>query len=202
MVKPVVQTPRSFRHIGCIIRGMQQVDRLLKHGCRTVYHYWLLLNGIHPIWETQKGVLIGVRCGTKPESEHDFVVMFREPKKRWRTPRHIHLIVELYVKEAYNPQLTYALRDHLIYVFNQIQPITSFPPMLQVYQPGDEQKFASLDAVGEFSVEFLLVVSELIFIQEKTNYPGGSLTKELYEDFGRRDRFSVIHKAVFRGQRA
>lgn len=35
-----------------------------------------------------------------------------------------------------------------------------------------------------YIVEFLLVVSELIFIQEKTNYPQGSLTRELYEDFG------------------
>jgi hypothetical protein len=202
MVKPVVQTLHSFKHIEFIIRVAQQVNRLIKHCCKTVYHYWLLFNGIHPIWETQKGVVIGVRRGTKPQSDLDFVVRFREPKKRWRTPRHIHLVVELYVKEAHNPQLTYALRDHLIFVFNQIQPITSFPPKLQVYQPGDEQKFASLDAVGEFSVEFIMVVSELIFIQEKTNYPSGSLTKELYEDFGRKDRFSVIHKAVFRGQGA
>jgi hypothetical protein len=202
MVNLVIQTLRPFRHTG-IVRVAEQINRLFKHCYRVVYHRWLLLKGIHPISTTQQGVEIGVLPGRKPQSALDFIVRFKEPnKKQWRTPRHIHLVVELYVKEAYNPQLTYALRDHLISVFNRVQPITSFPPKLQVYQRGDEQKFAALDAVGEFSVEFLLVVSELIFIQEKTNYPSGSLTKELYEDFGRKDRFSVIHKAVFRGRGA
>jgi hypothetical protein len=201
MVKLVIQTLCPFRHTG-IVRVAEQINRLFKHCYRVVYHHWLLLKGIHPIWTTQQGVEIGVLPGRKPQSALDFIVRFKEPKKRWRTPRHVHLVVELYVKETRDPQLTYALRDHLISVFNRIQPITSFPPNLQVYQPGDEQKFAALDAVGEFSVEFLLVVSELIFIQEKTNYLGGSLTKELYEDFGRKDRFSVIHKAVFRGRGA
>jgi len=53
--------------------------------------------------------------------------------------------------------------------------------------------------VGEFTIEFLLVVTELIGIQEKTNYPEGSLTESLYRDFGVADRFSVIQKATWRG---
>lgn len=115
--------------------------------------------------------------------------------------KHVHLVVEMYVKEAYNPSLTYQLRDHLLQVFDKVQPVAGFPPALQVYRQGDEQLFQALDAVGEFSTEFLLVVSELIFIQEKTNYPQGSLTRELYAAFGVRDRFSVIHIATHRGTR-
>ncbi|GIV06224.1 MAG: hypothetical protein KatS3mg016_1799 [Fimbriimonadales bacterium] len=167
-----------------------------------VFRRWLLsLSGKHLIWTTQGGVEIAVERGSKPQSPHDFVVKFRDPNRggRWRTPKHIHLIVELYVKEAYDAALTYQLRDYLVNLFQQIQPISSYPPRLQVYKPGNEQQFARLDAVGEFSVEFLLVVSELIFIQEKTNYPGGSLTLELYKAFGKEDRFSVINRATFRG---
>jgi len=52
--------------------------------------------------------------------------------------------------------------------------------------------------VGEFPIEFLLVVTELLAIQEKTNYPKGSLTENLYRDFGVKDRFSVIQKAVLK----
>jgi hypothetical protein len=104
---------------------------------------------------------------------HDFVVRFREPEKQWRTPKHIHLIVELYVKEAYNKELTHQLRDHLLQVFQAVQPIVSYPPDLQFFKPEHAQPFEPLNAVGEMSVEFLLVVSELIFIQEKTNYQGG-----------------------------
>ena len=33
------------------------------------------------------------------------------------------------------------------------------------------KEFEDLNKVGEFSVEFLMVVTELILIQEKTNYP-------------------------------
>jgi hypothetical protein len=153
------------------------------------------------VYTTQEGVEIFVEPGSRKDPQkfpHDFKVSFRDRRfsSRLRTPRHIHLIVELYVKEAYDKTLTYKLRDHLLWVYDQIKPISSFPPSLQVFQPCHIQPFKSLDSVGEFSVEFLLVVSELIFIQEKTNYPGGSLTKQLYEEFGRRDRFSVIHKAL------
>lgn len=166
---------------------------------RLIRRVLLLLTGKQLIWTTERGVEIVVEAGRK--SEHDFVVKYRAPQRsrNWRTPKHIHLIVELYVKEAYHPRLTYELRDYLISVYNKVQPISQYPPNLQVYQKGDEQRFLSLDAVGEYSVEFLLVVSELIFIQEKTNYSQGSLTRALYEDFGVKDRFSVVQKAAFRG---
>lgn len=41
-------------------------------------------------------------------------------------------------------------------------------------------------------------MTELLAIQEKTNYPTGSLTESLYKDFGVKDRFSVIQKAVLK----
>lgn len=50
----------------------------------------------------------------------------------------------------------------------------------------------------EFTIEFMLVVTELMAIQEKTNYPRGSLTESLYKDFGVKNRFSVIQKAVLK----
>ncbi len=168
---------------------------------RFVRRALLSLTGKQLIWTTERAVQIVVEAGRK--SEHDFVVKYHDPQRsrNWRTPKHIHLIVELYVKEAHQPRLTYELRDHLISVYDKVQPISHYPPTLQVYRKGDEQRFLSLDAVGEYSVEFLLVVSELIFIQEKTNYPQGSLTRELYKDFGVEDRFRVVQKAAFRGVR-
>jgi hypothetical protein len=81
---------------------------------------------------------------------------------------------------------------------NIIQPISYYPPKLQFFQKEHIEKFRDLDKVGEFSVEFLLVVTELLAIQEKTNYPSGSLTESLYKDFSEKDRFSVIQKAVLK----
>jgi hypothetical protein len=68
------------------------------------------------------------------------------------------------------------------------------------HKPEHVEKFKKLNKVGEFSVEFLLVVIELIAIQEKTNYPMGTLTEELYKDLFVKDRFSVIQKATWRNK--
>ncbi|WP_456487858.1 hypothetical protein [Candidatus Alkanophaga liquidiphilum] len=83
-------------------------------------------------------------------------------------------------------------------MFKHIEPIDYFPPKLQFFKLEHVEPFKDLDRVGEFSVEFMLVVTELMAIQEKTNYPKGSLTESLYKDFGVKDRFSVIQKAVLK----
>jgi len=46
--------------------------------------------------------------------------------------------------------------------------------------------------------EIFVYGNELTVIQERTNYPEGSLTENLYKDFGVKDRFSVIQKAVLK----
>lgn len=149
------------------------------------------------IYETERGVLIGTIPGRK--GPNDFRVKFREPRKRERTPAHVHLIVELYVKYAFNPQLTLKMRDHLLKVFDLIDKIDYYPPKLQVFQKEHVKPFRVLDKVGEFTSEFMLVTTELIAIQEVTNYPEGSVTQKLYQKFGQKDRFSVIQSAIWRG---
>lgn len=83
-------------------------------------------------------------------------------------------------------------------MFKYIEPIDYFPPNLQYFRPEHVEAFKELDRVGEFTVEFMLVVAELMGIQERTNYPRGSLTESLYRDFGVKDRFQVIQKAVLK----
>ena len=182
---------------------MKKLFRFLK----AIYYY---LESSYKIWKvkrlqeddlvytTKANVQIGVYPGRKPESPYDFIVKFMKPGKRERTPAHVYLIVEMYVKHAYNPTLTLKLRDHILEMFKHIKPIDYFPPKLQFFKPEHVEPFKNLDRVGEFSVEFMLVVTELMAIQEKTNYPEGSLTESLYRDFGVKDRFQVIQKAVLR----
>jgi hypothetical protein len=107
----------------------------------------------------------------------------------------------MYVKHAYNPSLTLELRDHILTMLNQIEPVNSFPPALQFFKPEHVEPFKDLDRVGEFTVEFLLVAIELVAIQEKTNYPTGTVTENLYKNFGVKDRFSVIQGAVWKGRK-
>lgn len=174
--------------------------------------YWYLLSS-YKMWKvrrwqeddlvytTRTNVRFEVYPGRKKQSPYDFIVKFREPGKRVRTPAHVHLIVEMYVKHAYNPSLTLKLRDHILTMLSQIKPVTSFPPTLQFFKPEHIEPFRELDKVGEFTVEFLLVAIELVAIQEKTNYPKGTVTENLYKNFGVRDRFSVIQGAVWKGKK-
>lgn len=185
---------------------MRKLYRLFE----VIYYY---LKSSHEIWHvkhlreddlvytTLSNVQIAVYPGKKPESPYDFIVKFKEPDKRERTPKHVHLIVEMYVKHAYNPVLTLKLRDHILEMFKHIEPIDYFPPRLQYFKSEHVEPFKALDNVGEFTVEFVLTVTELMAIQEKTNYPEGSLTESLYRDFGAKDRFSVIQKAVLKRMR-
>lgn len=81
------------------------------------------------------------------------------------------MIVEMYVKHAHNPSLTMKLKEHILIMLSQIKSVNLFPPTLQFFKPEHIEPFKDLDRVGEFTVEFLLVVTELMAIQEKTNYP-------------------------------
>lgn len=177
---------------------------------KTIYFY---LKSSYKIWKvrqlseddlvytTKSGIRFEVYPGNKRQSPYDFIVKFREPGKRARTPAHVHLIVEMYVKYAYNPSLTLKLKEHILTMLNHVKPVTTFPPSLQFFRPEHVEPFKELDKVGEFAVEFLLVAIELVGIQEKTNYPAGTVTENLYKNFGVKDRFSVIQAAVWKGKK-
>jgi hypothetical protein len=150
------------------------------------------------IHKTQKNVEILVSKGKK--STYDFKVHYREPGKKVRTPKHIHLIIDLYMKLCGNEQLTLQLVDHIINnIILKISPTITFPPKLQVFSSSHVSQFSTLNTFGEYSVEFLLVVTELIMIQEKTNYPNGTMNLNLFKKFrNKEDIFSVVSAATFR----
>ena len=145
------------------------------------------------IHTTLDNVEIYVDKGSK--SKYDFVVRYKEPGKRMRTPKHVHIITDLYRKHDNNPELSMKLRNHFLYLIDNVYSANTFPPQLIHFNQSIAESFSKLENYGDFTVEFLLVVNELLFIQEKTNYPTGDLTKRLYNDFGVKDSFSVINTA-------
>jgi len=150
------------------------------------------------VYVDSRGTKIIVEPGQK--SKHDFRVKYQEKGKRERTPKHIHIIIDLYMKLIGNDSLTMQLVDYLITdVIDVVQPSTKYPPTLQVFQSPSAQKFRPLDTYGEYPVDFLMVVTELIQIQEKTNYPTGTFNRKLFESFRKRnDIFVVVSHATFR----
>lgn len=143
---------------------------------------------------------IYVQPGNK--SEFDFIVRYRQPGRRVRTPQHVHIVVDLYQKRGANPQLTNKFSDHIIArIIGQVEPSTTYPPTLQVFQTEHIRDFEGLSGISEYSPEFLLVVIELIMIQERTNYPEGVLNLQLFQKFrDGEDIFSVVSAATFRGR--
>lgn len=154
----------------------------------------------HPIYTTTDGVVIYASKGGK--SQYNFKVQYRESGKRVRTPKHIHLIIDLYMKRTGNKPLTMQLVDHIIdEIILKVRASTSNPPDLQIFDRQHVERFQALDAYGEYSIEFLLVVTELIMIQEKTNYPHGVMNLNLFRRFrDEADIFSVVSAATFRGR--
>lgn len=148
---------------------------------------------------TKNGIKIYVSRGSKKESPFDFRVHYQEPDKRVRTPKHIHIIIDLYMKLSRNEELTLKLVDYLIAMMKKLKPETKFPPSLQVYNKKNISKFEELNNYGQYSVEFILVVTELIMIQEKTNYPNGTMNVKVFERFRNKhnDIFSVVSAATF-----
>lgn len=157
---------------------------------------------------TAGGVRVVVSPGKK--SEFDFRVRVREPGKRLRTPKHIHIITDLYVKAARSPLRTAAFVDVILSeIVKKVTPSKGNPPRLQVNAMRLAPSFADISPLGEYSADYLLCVIELIAIQERTNYVHGDVTERMFRAFrnstafgGRGDLYSVISAATWRGRRA
>jgi hypothetical protein len=148
------------------------------------------------IYKTKNDVEIYVFVGSK--SPNDFIVKYREPGKHMRTPKHIHLIIDLYLKKAGNRDLTLSLIEYIIQIINQVKPANVFPPRLQIFENEKIEYYSKLNQYGEYTTEFLFVVSELIMIQEKTNYPNGTMNLKVFTNFLKGvDIFSVVSTATF-----
>jgi len=148
---------------------------------------------------TSDNVQILVSKGSKSESPHDFRVHYKEPGKRTRTPKHIHIIIDLYMKLSKNQELTLKFVDYLISMMQSLTPETKFPPSVQISNHPFSD-FSELNQYGEYNVEFICAVTELIMMQEKTNYPNGNLNVKVFKMFrnNHKDIFAVVGAATFR----
>jgi hypothetical protein len=116
-----------------------------------------------PIYTAQNGAIIGAVKGGK--SLYNFKVKYQQSGKQERTPKHMHVIIDLYMKSVGNEQLTMQMVDHIIdNIILRVSPSTTFPPKLQIFQPYQADKYRELNHYGEYPVDFLLVITELIQI--------------------------------------
>lgn len=61
----------------------------------------------------------------------------------------------------------------------------------------EASKYPSLVNKGEYSIKFLLLMAKLLMVQEKTNYPGAYMFKNLLEQLReRKNIFRIISTAT------
>lgn len=142
-------------------------------------------------------------------SQFDIVIKYRKNGKKIRTPKHIHWVVDILMKMQGDEVLAKRYLLDIQSCWNTCIPLMNndFDTLKALIEDGEakikiEQYFA-LNAFGEYDVEFLYVLMELLAVQEKTNrkdaYMFGKIIEELLE--ADRDIFKIISTAGFGGRR-
>lgn len=142
-------------------------------------------------------------------STYDIIIKYRKDESRIRTPKHIHWVVDILMKMQGNESLT---KDYLLKIqncWNSCTPLTNndFDSLKSLVENGKDaieiEHYYALNTFGEYDVEFLYVLMELLAVQEKTNradaYMFGNIIEELLE--ADRDLFKIISTAGFGGRR-
>ena len=142
-------------------------------------------------------------------SQFDIVIKYKKDGKRIRTPKHIHWVVDILMKMQGNEELT---KEYLLAIqncWNTCVPLSNndFDTLKDLIETGEKDikigQFFDLNVFGEYDVEFLYVLMELLAVQEKTNradaYMFGKIIEELLETD--RDIFKIISTAGFGGRR-
>ena len=104
------------------------------------------------------------------------------------------------MKKVGDKKLTLELVKEFLKMLPNLRISKEFPPKFQEFSKERFSIYEPLNSFGEYSVEFLAAIFDLIMIQEKTNYPNGTINRKLFEAFlAEKDIFSIVSGATFRG---
>jgi hypothetical protein len=142
--------------------------------------------------------------GGRPEL--DIVVKYRDKYTKTsvpRAPRHIHWVVDLLLKKEHNRDLTLAFVNYLLNTYDQVKPFTCREEQqlceLRFSRPEALQPFAELDQYGQYSVQFIATVMELLAIEEKTGHSEAFMFRKVLTALTaeKTDIFSLFSAAGF-----
>lgn len=152
-----------------------------------------------------KDFRIFVLKGTK--SEFDILVKYKDKTSDTRTPKHIHWVVDILLKQSMERVLTNDFLVLLQKCWKECKPLTNndFDSIKAFisnqWDLSDCSKYEKLNGYGEYPVDFLFVLMNLLSVQEKTNNPNaymfGKIIDKLLED--ELDIFSIVSTAGFGG---
>lgn len=143
-------------------------------------------------------------------SPFDVLIKYRQfEDNKWsriRTPKHIHWAVDILIKQHMENNATERLIESLIDLWdNTIQPIRSEEERAHILDPtsllaevnAEASNYTTLAGKGEYSVKFLLLLARLLMVQEKTNYEGAFMFRNLLEQLREhKDIFKIVSTAT------
>ena len=155
------------------------------------------------------GGVIGTFQGTRGENpDLDIIVKYRDKNtktKTCRTPQHIHWAIDLLIKKEHNKELTKKFVSYLLNMWQKIIPFKNKEEQqrceLRYTYPENLKEFEELNRYGEYSIEFIGHILELIMIQEKTGSAKAHMFKDVLEAiYADKDIFSIVSKATYSGR--
>lgn len=159
-------------------------------------------------FKLNSGEIIGVFQGSKGKRKDlDIVVKYKDKYTKTvpRTPRHIHWVIDLLIKKEHNEKLTSEFIKYLLDMYDRIEPFRNKAEQqrceLKFTNPENLRRFDELNKYGQYSVEFIGHVIELLSIEEKTGFEGAFMFKRVLTSlYEMKDIFSIVSSASYKGR--
>ena len=147
------------------------------------------------------GTVIGIFEGSRGANpDHDILIKYQEDGKRIRTPKHIHWVIDLLIKKEHNRELTLRFMKYLREMYDKVEAFKSKEErttfILNETTLEKLKQFEELNKYGEYNVEFVGHLIELMIKMEK-NHPNPHVFRELIEAMiAEKEIFVVVSKAT------
>lgn len=150
------------------------------------------------------GTIIGVFEGNRGHNpDHDILIKYQENGKRLRTPKHIHWVIDLLIKKEHNKELTLNFMKYLRDMYERVNAFRSKDDraecLLKETTPDKLKQFEELNKYGEYKVEFIGHLIELMIKMEKNTPPEkpARVFRELMEAMiAEKEIFVIVSKAT------
>jgi len=150
------------------------------------------------------GTVIGVFEGDRGYiPDHDILIKYQEEGKRLRTPKHIHWVIDLLIKKEHNKELTLKFMKYLRDMYDRVDSFTSKEDRtncsLKETTTKKLKKFEELNNYGEYKVDFIGHLIELMIKMEKNTSPEkpARVFRELMEAMiNEKEIFVVVSRAT------